>query len=45
MGIMVGTGTLLADNPTLNARIEGARNPVRIICDSSLRIPFRQQYL
>ena len=39
MGIMVGTGTLLADNPTLNARIEGARNPVRIICDSSLRIP------
>lgn len=39
MGIMVGIGTVLADNPMLNARIEGARNPIRIICDSRLRIP------
>lgn len=39
MGIMAGIGTVLADNPMLNARIEGARNPIRIICDSSLRIP------
>lgn len=37
--IMVGIGTVLADNPTLNCRIENGRNPIRIICDSSLRIP------
>lgn len=39
MGIMVGIGTVLTDNPTLNCRIENGRNPIRIICDSSLRIP------
>ncbi len=38
-GIMCGIGTVLADNPTLNCRIPGGRNPVRIICDSKLRIP------
>lgn len=39
MGIMVGIGTLLADNPMLNCRMQGGRNPIRIICDSNLRIP------
>lgn len=39
MGIMAGIGTVLADDPMLNARIDGARNPIRIICDSRLRIP------
>ncbi len=38
-GIMVGIGTVLADDPTLNARIPGGKDPVRIICDSHLRIP------
>lgn len=38
-GIMAGIGTVLADDPMLNVRIEGKRNPVRIICDSALRIP------
>ncbi len=38
-GIMVGIGTVLKDNPRLNCRIEGGRNPVRIICDSHLKIP------
>lgn len=39
MGIMAGIGTVLADDPMLNVRVEGLKSPVRIICDSSLRIP------
>lgn len=39
MGIMAGIGTVLADDPVLNTRIEGKKSPIRIICDSSLRIP------
>ncbi len=38
-GIMVGVGTVLQDNPSLTCRIPGGRNPVRIVCDSRLRIP------
>ena len=38
-GIMVGINTVLADDPMLNVRIAGKRSPIRIICDSSLRIP------
>lgn len=37
--IMVGVGTVLADNPSLTCRLEGGRNPVRIICDTKLRTP------
>lgn len=38
-GIMAGIGTVLADDPMLNCRIEDGVDPVRIICDSGLRIP------
>ncbi len=38
-GIMVGVGTVIKDDPMLTCRIEGGTNPVRIICDSHLRIP------
>ena len=38
-GIMVGVGTVLADDPMLNCRMPGGRNPVRIICDTHLRTP------
>lgn len=37
--IMVGIGTVLADNPMLNCRIENPKNPIRIICDSMLKMP------
>lgn len=43
MGIMAGIGTVLADDPMLNVRVEGKRSPVRIICDSRLRIPADSQ--
>ena len=43
MGIMAGIGTVLADDPMLNVRLEGKKSPVRIICDSSLRIPLESK--
>ena len=42
-GIMVGIGTVLNDDPMLTCRIDGGRNPIRIICDSKLRIPLSSQ--
>lgn len=42
-GIMVGVQTVLADDPLLTCRIPGGRNPIRIICDSSLRTPLDSQ--
>lgn len=37
--IMVGIKTVLADDPMLNCRIENGHDPIRIVCDSHLRIP------
>ncbi len=37
--IMVGVGTVLADDPMLSCRIPGGKNPLRIICDTNLRTP------
>jgi diaminohydroxyphosphoribosylaminopyrimidine deaminase/5-amino-6-(5-phosphoribosylamino)uracil reductase len=37
--IMVGIGTVLADDPLLTCRIPGKEEPLRVICDSSLRMP------
>lgn len=38
--ILVGTGTLLKDNPRLTVRIPcGGKNPFRIVVDSAARIP------
>ena len=39
MSVMVGVDTVIADDPMLNCRIGDGRNPVRIVCDSKLRIP------
>ena len=38
-GIMVGVGTVMADNPRLTCRLPGGRSPTRIICDTHLRTP------
>ncbi len=41
--ILAGIGTVLADDPMLNCRMEGAHQPLRVIVDSSLRIPIDSQ--
>lgn len=38
-GIMVGAGTVIADNPSLTCRMEEYENPARIIVDGKLRVP------
>ena len=43
MGIMAGIGTVHADDPMLNVRVEGWKSPIRILCDSGLRIPLDGQ--
>lgn len=41
--IMAGVGTVLADDPLLTCRMEGGKNPVRVICDTHLRTPLDSQ--
>ncbi|MDZ5010647.1 riboflavin biosynthesis protein RibD, partial [Clostridium perfringens] len=41
--IMVGVNTVIKDNPELTCRLEGGRNPIRIIVDSALRIPMESK--
>ncbi|MCL1816584.1 MAG: bifunctional diaminohydroxyphosphoribosylaminopyrimidine deaminase/5-amino-6-(5-phosphoribosylamino)uracil reductase RibD [Clostridiales bacterium] len=43
MAIMVGVGTVLADDPLLTSRTENGKNPLRIICDTNLRLPLNSQ--
>ncbi|MBR4514222.1 MAG: bifunctional diaminohydroxyphosphoribosylaminopyrimidine deaminase/5-amino-6-(5-phosphoribosylamino)uracil reductase RibD [Lachnospiraceae bacterium] len=49
-GIMVGSGTVLADDPMLNYRGEApdggaVRQPVRIVCDGHLRLPVDAKFV
>ena len=43
-GVIVGIGTVLADDPMLNVRLDGEHHqPIRIVVDSNLRIPIDSQ--
>ena len=37
--IMVGVGTVVADNPRLTCRIPGGHDPIRVVCDTDLNTP------
>lgn len=45
MGVMVGIQTVLEDNPSLDARIEGGKNPYRIVVDPYLEIPLHAKLI
>ncbi len=36
--VMVGAGTVAADDPLLTCRLAGGRNPLRVVCDTRLSI-------
>lgn len=43
--IMVGVNTVIADDPMLNCRVEDPSNPIRIVCDSHIRIPLESRIM
>lgn len=45
MAILVGVNTVIADNPELTTRIPNGRNPIRVILDSTLKIPLDRKVI
>ena len=43
--VLVGIGTVIKDNPSLDCRIKGGIDPYRIVVDSDLRIPLKSKVL
>lgn len=43
--VLVGINTILEDNPSLNTRIKGLKDPIRVIVDSTLKIPLDSKVL
>ncbi len=43
--VMVGAGTILKDNPSLTCRIPEGHDPMKVIVDSELRVPFNAKFM
>lgn len=43
LAILVGVNTVIKDDPELTARIPNGRNPIRVIMDSTLKLPLESK--